>query len=487
MRVFILFFLMVFALILAGCPTDSRDSTPQVPKNYTFLKDDGTVEFSVANDFSSFKALFLENTQWTSKGDWTSGRVIHFTQTDTPDGYLIEGTAGSWDSSSSMVKTMLGNNEIQVVMDFSVDNTGEPLSVEVSFSSPVLVFEIGANSLMAGSYTISEKTTDPGNGDDEDIDSAVLSIMEEFNFAGASLAVVRDDQIVYTQAYGYSDRENSIAAKPADFFRIASVSKLITAVTIFTFIEDEKITLDDKVFGNDSILGDDFGAPGMYVGDISVRHLLEYGSGFADGGSGITQADRIRSRVTGALTHPPGTSYVYKNIDYLILGRIIEKITGSTYEHYVQDTILSFCGITDMAIGGSEKKPNEVNYYTPSGPLAIASLSMSDSAGGWVASASDLAQFFIRINRNPTVEDILSSTYTSYTPTPAAAHVNNLPPFADDVWFYFGDMAGTRAVMCKLDERTGYVLLINTSVNDDNPRYYTRLSKIETAIYNIME
>lgn len=330
-------------------------------------------------------------------------------------------------------------------------------------------------------------TTLPGEEIFENLDRVIESIREEFNFAGVSVAVVRDDRLVYSNAYGYSDRENSIPAETTNLFRIASVSKLITAVTVFRLIEEKVITLDDRVFGDNSILNSDFGTPGQYVDQITVRHLLEYGSGFIDGGTGTTQADRIRSRVTADLNDPPGTFYSYKNIDYLILGRIIEKVTDSvSYEKYVQDNILSLCGINSMAIGGNERKPDEVKYYTPQGTLPITSLAMNDSSGGWIATATDLAKLLVRINRNQVKPDILSSTYSTYTPTQAARSVSNIPPFAYNQWFYFGDMAGTRAVMRKIDERTGYVVLINTSIiGDNNFRYYGRLSLIEDALTSI--
>jgi len=332
-----------------------------------------------------------------------------------------------------------------------------------------------------------ESTPETGDKDFTNLDSVLELLRGEFNFVGLSLAVVRDDRLVYAQSYGYSDMENSIPAAASDIYRIASVSKLITAVAIFKLVEEGIIALDEKVFGAGSIFGDDYGTPGTHVSDITVRHLLEYGSGFTDGGSGSTIAERISSRAAIDLPNPPGTIYDYKNIDYIILGRIIEKVTGFGYEKYLQDTVLLSCGITNMAIGTGERRSGEVKYYTPSGPLAISSLAMSDSAGGWTAAASDLARFFVRINRSQIKEDILSSTYTTYTQTPAAFGVSNLPPFQNSIWNYFGDMAGTRAVMSRLDDRTGFVLLVNTSLTgNDNYGFYVQQARIGIALRKII-
>ena len=321
--------------------------------------------------------------------------------------------------------------------------------------------------------------------DFKNLDSVIESIRDEFDLAGVSLAVVRDDRLVYTQAYGYSDRENSIHAKTDNIFRIASVSKLITAVTIFWLIENGEISLEEKVFGDGGILGNDFGIPGNFVDQITVRHLLEYGSGLSSGSG----ANTINARVERNLTNPPGTNYVYNNIDYQILGRIIEQISKKNeenlnYENFVKKHILSFCDIENMAIRRDQRMENEVQYYTPTGLISNPSMANSDASAGWAGSATDLARLLVRINNNPIVEDILSSTYTSYTQSQAAAGIQNRPPFIYDRWIYYGDMAGTRAVVHKMDERTGYVLLINTSISN-NFLYYARLFNIDTAIRNV--
>jgi CubicO group peptidase (beta-lactamase class C family) len=112
------------------------------------------------------------------------------------------------------------------------------------------------------------------------------------------------------------------------------------------------------------------------------------------------------------LDHVPGTNYDYSNFGYCILGRVIEEITGQTYEQAVKTLVLTPIGITDMTIGGNtfaQKLPKEVTYYGQYGedPYAM-NVSRMDSHGGWIATAADLARFLVYIDKFPVRPDILT-------------------------------------------------------------------------------
>jgi hypothetical protein len=113
------------------------------------------------------------------------------------------------------------------------------------------------------------------------------------------------------------------------------------------------------------------------------------------------------------LDHPPGTSNVYSNFGYCLLGRIIEAVTGMTYEHYIQNNVLAPAGIWDMHIAKSllsDADPAEVDYDDPlrrlvptvmgtNGPSMVPiqyggwNIATMDSHGGWLATAADLVRF----------------------------------------------------------------------------------------------
>ncbi len=94
----------------------------------------------------------------------------------------------------------------------------------------------------------------------------------------------------------------------------------------------------------------------------------------------------------------------------LVLGRIVEQVTGQPYETYVRDHILSQAGITRMQIAGNslaERKPGEVVYYPARSYKP--NVRRFDSHGGWIATPTDLLRFMVRVDGLPTKPDILSA------------------------------------------------------------------------------
>ncbi len=255
------------------------------------------------------------------------------------------------------------------------------------------------------------------------IDNFVYAFMAETNVPGLSLAITRNEKIVYLKGYGYADREGNEKITPASLFRIASISKPLTSVAIMKLVEEKKLSLDDKVFGPKGLLKTTYGKQPYKkeITDITVRHLLQHLAGgwgnkrndpmFTD--PARPQAELISFTLDSfSLEHAPGTNYDYSNFGYCVLGRIIEKITGRHYEDYVKTTILQPCGITDMLVGGNrleDRKNNEVKYYGRGNedPYKY-NIERMDSHGGWLATAGDLVKLLAHVDGGTNVKDILS-------------------------------------------------------------------------------
>jgi CubicO group peptidase (beta-lactamase class C family) len=109
-----------------------------------------------------------------------------------------------------------------------------------------------------------------------------LAFKEQFFAPALSVAMIRNSRFVFERAFGMADSEQHLQCSPSSQFRIASVSKPITSVAIFTLVEKGRVNLSDKVFGPGSILGDMYGkAPYKpYVTDITVDHLLTHTCGY---------------------------------------------------------------------------------------------------------------------------------------------------------------------------------------------------------------
>lgn len=264
------------------------------------------------------------------------------------------------------------------------------------------------------------------------LDDAILRCMTEHNVPGAALALAKDGQLLYARGFGWADLQALEPVQPHSLFRIASVSKPITAVAIFQLVEAGRLSLEERVF--ELLHVEPYLQPGAEpdprLAQITVRHLLQHTGGWDRARSGdpmffpveIAQAldvpapaapAHIMRWVTGrSLDFDPGQEYAYSNFGYCLLGRIIEKLTGLSYEEAVHRAILAPLGISTMQIGRTHlagRLPGEVVYY----PLTELSRSVfqanlgyrvptcyggwyleaMDAHGGWVACAPDLVKF----------------------------------------------------------------------------------------------
>src|SRR5437660_9542557 len=219
-------------------------------------------------------------------------------------------------------------------------------------------------------------------------DREMQKFMSARNVPGGALAVVKDGRLVYTRGYGWADRENKVPVKPTSLFRIASISKPFTAVAVMKLLEAGKLRLDARVFdllalGAD-VLPPPGGKPDERWKQITVRHLLNHTGGWdrdksfdpmfrsreiaTTFGLPSPPAPRviIRYMLGKPLDFDPGTRYAYSNFGYCVLGRVVEKIAGTSYEKFLQEKVFAQIGIRQMRIGASlaEKRvEEEVHYY----------------------------------------------------------------------------------------------------------------------------
>ncbi|MCC7084977.1 MAG: beta-lactamase family protein [Pirellulales bacterium] len=283
-------------------------------------------------------------------------------------------------------------------------------------------------------------------------DDLMQSFMDENNLPGACLAVMRGGKLLYARGFGYSDVANKEPVQVNSLFRIASISKPFTAVAILRLVEKGKLSLDDRVFDLLEIepFIEKVAKPDPQVKLITVRHCLQHTAGWDRGKSydamfiplRIARSMKIdappdmraiiRYMQGQPLDFSPGERYAYSNLGYMILGRIIEKVTGVDYESHMQQEILHPLGITDMRLGRSlleNRAPNEVRYYA-SGETAVAVtgphfgmqvpkpygsfyFESMDSHGGWLATAADLVKFasaFDRYDKCPLLKPVSIAT-----------------------------------------------------------------------------
>jgi N-acyl-D-amino-acid deacylase len=218
----------------------------------------------------------------------------------------------------------------------------------------------------------------------------------------------------------------------ASLFRIASLSKPITAVAILRLMEQGKLRLEDKVL--DVLdLEQPISAAGVAFDarwrEITIEHLLQHRGGWdrSESFDAMFQSVRfareqdvdapaapdaiIHAMLRQKLDFAPGERYAYSNFGYCLLGRVIERLSSASYEEYVQREVLRPLGITQMRLGKTrraDRAADEVCYYDPDEgrsvfkedlgstvprPYGCWCLEAMDAHGGWLASAEDMARF----------------------------------------------------------------------------------------------
>lgn len=180
------------------------------------------------------------------------------------------------------------------------------------------------------------------------VEAKICGLMDENRTVGMAVVLVKGDRVVYQKAFGYRDKDTREPLEIDDVFRIASISKSFSGVSVMQLVEAGKMSLDDDV--ND-ILGMDIRNPRYPDAPVTVKMLLSHTSGMNDGGGyhdlsyvDKTQTDINLIREKAWLGYPPGGGYRYCNRALNIIGLVIEKVSGERFDEYVRDHILKPIG-----------------------------------------------------------------------------------------------------------------------------------------------
>ncbi|PKQ69862.1 serine hydrolase domain-containing protein [Raineya orbicola] len=337
------------------------------------------------------------------------------------------------------------------------------------------------------------------------LDSMAKDFIRQWEIKGMSIAVSYYGKLVYAKGFGWADEERKIPVKPHHLFRIASASKLVTAVGIMHLIEQGKFTLDSKVFGENGILK----RYNAWIADktmygITIRHLLTHTAGWwnyllTDPMFVPVQIAQImqtpspppfdsvmRFMLSQKKVFTPGSFYDYSNFGYCVLGKVIEEVSGKDYETFMRENILAPMGIRRMRIGKSryeERFSNEVKYYVADNtPQNLSIYPPHDSAsrayegtyiqglgaaGGWIASSVDMLRFLSYIDNWDTPKDFLSKESINEmtlqdadsTQIQRALGWKRISP---EKWWRTGNLASSNISLSRRNDGYAWVVITNT-------------------------
>lgn len=326
------------------------------------------------------------------------------------------------------------------------------------------------------------------------IESFVDQSLQTYHVPGASLVVLKDDQVISEKSWGKSSDGQAITADSE--FLIGSVSKPLTALGVLLLVQDGTLALDTPI----DIYVPDFHYSSPDTTKITVRQLLDQTSGISpvDGldvtdrsysaDDGITQAVQ---RLSGTqLIATPGKAYRYTSANYLLLGSIIQSVSGMSYEAFMTSRVFTPLGMTRTTASqaAATKAGLHRGYESWGGyPLASSALFYDNSGApyGYISStAHDLAKFLEFMLRGGT---ILKPEYLKLLHTPPADgrtytmgwHYNR-----DEALFYHGGATPQyrSEVYYDLDKQTAAVLLTNKYNATEDSQVSTVMSGIRTLL-----
>ncbi len=337
------------------------------------------------------------------------------------------------------------------------------------------------------------------------MDREIERFIGRWNIKGMSLAVTRNDSLLYAKGYGWADMEAGEKMTPTNIMRMASASKLVTAIAVMRLVEEGKLNLNSRVFGPEGILNDTVYTNAIKdkrLFDITVDHLLQHKGGFglgagdpmfntkdiiaAKGLSAPPTNEELTEIVLGRkIAFTPGQGFRYSNFGYMLLSLVIERVTGESYWDFVEEKVLHPAGCYHFRPATNyyaDRSEDEVHYYGPdneaveeyngSGRMVERVYGGSNvnglmGAGGWCASASDLARLVAATDKYPHVRNIISNeSVDSLTAYAKEGRVSRGWSEIDEYgkWRRTGTLSSTHTLIERFPNGECWVMMTNSGV-----------------------
>ena len=285
-----------------------------------------------------------------------------------------------------------------------------------------------------------------------------------------SAAVIFQGQLIHT--FAASSAKSSRPVNVDTNFRIASISKILTAETVMKLVEQDLLQLDEPIVGR---IADTFG---LTVADerarnITIRQLLSHTSGisnflniFFDAGS-YDQMGMLKEALSVPLASEPGSTFKYGNVSYVLLGKAIELVTGLSYQDATKKLVLTPLGLDSFRLVGTyEFGPNDALHAVSGSRTYMEQLG---PAGAWVATATDVAKLLDSLDpQSPSVHVISSESMALMklpaTPVPVGPiwdYGFGLRLFVSGEWGHSGSIENVHAMAIHRPDGLSVSVLVN--------------------------
>lgn len=446
-----------------------------------------------------------------SDGSSPTGPTPRYVELSKEEAWLVTGDTVRF---SATVTDEYGDPIPEASVTFS---SSDPEQASITSDGLVEAVEDGSVTITAtagDASTSAEVEVRPGGGQRVPelavVDQLLMEFLERWEIPGGAVGVTYNGRLVLLRGYGLADREAEEPMSPDARFRLASLSKPLTALATLKLVEDGALDLHDRAF---EILDDleppEGETPDPRLRDIRVRHLLHHLGGWDRSESGdwtwppyVQQAaedlgiegppsaeEVLRWVIGRPLDFDPGERYAYSNIGYSTLARIVERVTGRDYEDFVREELLIPAGAEGTRLGGTfleDRLEGEVRYHDSGTTQSVFpdlgtvpwayggfSLEARDGQGGWVSSAADYLRFVHAVDGRPERQDVVAPETVDWINTRPQD-----PVFADETswysgfrvrpqsgghfWSHGGSLPGTRTLLIHRPDGVSYVVLLNS-------------------------
>jgi len=259
------------------------------------------------------------------------------------------------------------------------------------------------------------------------IDGDVNAVLHRYAVPGAAVMVVQKGQVSFVQAFGLRDRDRRLPVRRDTLFEIASITKQFTAASILQLQEAGRLQIDRPL--------SDYLPDAPHAKEVTLRQLLTHTSGLHDyldlapedlyrlPAQPISYGDLIARVASLPLDFPPGSRWSYSNTGYLLLGKVIETVSGETYKDYLQRHILGPLHMKDTYTTADEGRLPDmaIGYHHARGKLERAPVvdpSWAGAAGLLVTRLDDLAKWDLALRGGKVVSpDSYRQMTTSFMTT----------------------------------------------------------------------
>jgi CubicO group peptidase (beta-lactamase class C family) len=242
--------------------------------------------------------------------------------------------------------------------------------------------------------------------------SKVVALVEEGEIPSMAVAVAREGEILWEEAFGWADKDDEVKASPNTIYPIASLSKSLTATGIMVLVEQKKVGLDESV--------EEYIAPSrltVYEGnasEVTVRRILNMTGGVPHGyivcedSHAAPTAQEFINRY-GIVVFPPGEIALYSNFSYAVLELIAENVSGKSFGDFMKTEVFSPLGMTHTTVGVPDSLERVATKYASDETTYAHDFFVPAAAGGIYSGAHDLIKFgsFNLKNRLPDQRQIL--------------------------------------------------------------------------------